>query len=216
MLKELQSAFSRNGSHDFFSDSGVIATHTGPVVGYVLSKSLIGIDFDIDDSLEPITERVLVEDCGVVSVGSLVAPRVETHIGVLLSTRVSGDTAVRPDECIAAAFPVLRVLTGNGEAISAAIAVGSPSLRKDVLEDSLASLNRNGSVVAAGEGAAIGQSPGSAFAAIARRLVEADQALSRGHIVLTGSIHRSVPARPGDHFRCDVLGLGSVCIRCVD
>ncbi|WP_253946986.1 fumarylacetoacetate hydrolase family protein [Mycolicibacterium rhodesiae] len=151
--------------------------------------------------------------------GALTAPRVETHIGFLVGAAVvDREKASVPADYIAAAFPVLRLVGGRSESESGsiAIAVGAPSIRRNVLRDSLATLNRNGRVVAAGEGASMRQSPCAGIVAVARMRNAAESALRRGHIVLTGSMHSSVAAQPGDHFRTDVLGLGSVCIRCVE
>ncbi|WP_006247640.1 hypothetical protein [Mycolicibacterium tusciae] len=221
-LRELRSAFPENDTDDgFFNDPGPISTDAGlsQPAGYVLSTRISTGTTRIGDYVEPVTREVFVEDCSAVSVGALTAPRVETHIGFLVGAAVvDHDKASLPADYIASAFPVLRLVAGWGdsESESVAIAVGAPSIRRNVLRDSLATLNRNGRVVAAGEGASMRQSPCGGIVAVARMLIASESALRHGHIVLTGSMHSSVAAQPGDHFRTDVLGLGSVCIRCVE
>jgi 2-keto-4-pentenoate hydratase len=219
MLSELHSAFVQKASRGgFFKDPGPMSIDTDLLLspGYVLSTRVSPCGTAIEEHLEALAHHQLVNDCSAVSVGTLTAPRVETHVGVrIAATIVEPETALAPAEYIAAAFPVLRLVAGIGEPESVAIAFGAPSIRRDVLYDSLATLNRNGRVVAAGEGASMRQSPYTGIVTAARLLMASERGLRRGQLVVTGSVHESVAVQPGDHIRADVLGLGSVCMCCV-
>lgn len=225
LLQDLHSAFPKSGRVGrFFHDTGSISldADTALSVGYVLSTQISDHPTKVEEQLEPVPRGVLVDDCAAVSVGALNAPRIEMHIGFLVGATIADTEQII--DCIAAAFPVLRIVTGgehygvsNGEqpTVSVAIAVGAPSIRSDALLDTLATLNRNGRVVAAGERASMHQSPYEGIMTVARLRLAQDCTLQRGQLVLTGSMHRSVAVAVGDHFRADVMGLGSVCIRCV-
>lgn len=225
ILRDLHSAFPKSGPVGrFFHDTGSISldADTALSVGYVLSTQISDHPTKVEEQLEPVPRGVLVDDCAAVSVGALNAPRIEMHIGFLVGATITDIEQII--DCIAAAFPVLRIVTGgdhdgvsHGEqpTVSVAIAVGAPSIRSDALLDTLATLNRNGRVVAAGERASMYQSPYEGIVTVARLLLAQACTLQRGQLVLTGSMHRSVAVAVGDHFRADVMGLGSVCIRCV-
>jgi 2-keto-4-pentenoate hydratase len=228
ILRDLHSAFPESERvHRFFPDTGSISLDADAAlsVGYVLSTQISDHPTKVEEQLEPVPRGVLVDDCAAVSVGALNAPRIETHIGFLVGATITDiEQTIDPTDCIAAAFPVLRIVTGgdhygvsNGSrpTVSVAIAVGARSIRSDALHDTLATLNRNGRVVAAGEGASMHQSPYEGIVTVARLRLAQDRTLQRGQLVLTGSMHRSAAVAVGDHFRADVMGLGSVCIRCV-
>ncbi|MGB8406436.1 MAG: fumarylacetoacetate hydrolase family protein [Mycobacterium sp.] len=229
ILRELRSAFPHSRPGDrFFHDTGSVslAADTALSVGYVLSIRMSECGTQEEERLEPVARCVVVDDCAAVSVGAIDFPHIETHVGFLVGTTITDiEQATDPTDCIAAAFPVLRIVTGGPDAdtstdrapqTSVAIALGAQSIRRDAVRDLLATLNRNGRVVAAGEGASMQRSPYEGIAIAAQLRLGADSALRRGQLVLTGSMHRPVAVAPGDHFRADVLGLGSVCIRCAN
>jgi 2-keto-4-pentenoate hydratase len=69
---------------------------------------------------------------------------------------------------------------------------------------------RNGVPIDSGAGAAALGHPARCVAWLANKLSAEGSGLRRGDIVLTGGLHRMVPARPGDVFRAEFAHLGAV------
>jgi 2-keto-4-pentenoate hydratase len=67
-----------------------------------------------------------------------------------------------------------------------------------------------GTVVARGRSDAVLGNPATAVAWLARTVAQFGVRLRAGHIVLPGAVDRAVDARPGDEFRAEFAGLGTV------
>ena len=73
-----------------------------------------------------------------------------------------------------------------------------------------ATLTRNGELVAEGRSDAVLGNPVTAVAWLARKVAGFGVRLEAGHVILPGSCTRAIDVRPGDDFRAEFEGLGSV------
>jgi len=71
-------------------------------------------------------------------------------------------------------------------------------------------LMRNGEKVAEGRSDAVLGNPVTAVAWLADKVAGFGVTLEAGHVILPGSVHRAIDARPGDAFVADFEGFGSV------
>jgi 2-keto-4-pentenoate hydratase len=73
-----------------------------------------------------------------------------------------------------------------------------------------ARLRCNGEQVAEGRSDAVLGNPVTAVAWLARKVASFGVTLEAGHVILPGSVHRAIDARPGDDFVAEFDGLGTV------
>ena len=74
-------------------------------------------------------------------------------------------------------------------------------------------VSRNGEVIDTGAGAAALGNPARCVAWLANKLATFGAGLRAGDIVLPGAVHKMVDVQPGDSFRADFAGIGSVTAR---
>ena len=74
-------------------------------------------------------------------------------------------------------------------------------------------VSRNGEVIDTGAGAAALGNPARCVAWLANKLATFGAGLRAGDIVLPGAVHKMVDVQPGDAFRADFAGIGSVTAR---
>lgn len=162
-----------------------------------------------------------------VPVGKYLYPRVEVEVGFILAGDLPGAGCTEDDVIAAtAAFaPAIELIDSRitdwkialcdtiaDNASSAGFVLGPERVSpKDVdIRGIDAVLYRNGEVVAEGRSDAVLGNPVTAVAWLARKVDSFGVRLKAGDIVLPGSCTRAIDAGPGDEFRAEFAGLGSV------
>lgn len=207
-----------------------IGLRTEPVVGHKvgLSSKAMQRQMGVDepDYGHLLADMRLFEDVPV-DAGRYCYPRVEVEVGFVLGDDLPGSDCTERDvlertEALAPAIELIdsRIVdwrisladTIADNASSAGFVLGAARVRPsdvDILGIE-ATLWRNGSVVATGRSDAVLGDPVIAVAWLARKVAGFGVRLRAGHIVLPGSCVRAIDARPGDEFRAELTGLGSV------
>jgi 2-keto-4-pentenoate hydratase len=156
-------------------------------------------------------------------------PRVEIEVAFVLGADLPGEDCGEADvlaatEALAPAIELIdsRILdwriglpdTIADNASSAGFVLGQS--RVDPADVDIrgidATLWRGGVVVAHGRSDAVLGNPATAVAWLARSVARFGVRLRAGHIILPGACDRAVDAHPGDEFRAEFTGLGSVCL----
>ena len=162
-----------------------------------------------------------------VRAGKYLYPRVEVEVGFILAEDLPGAGCTEDDVIAAtAAFaPAIELIDSRitdwkialcdtiaDNASSAGFVLGPERVSpKDIDIRAIdAVLYRNGETVAEGRSDAVLGNPVTAVAWLARKVDGFGVRLKAGDIVLPGSCTRAIDARPGDDFRADFAGLGSV------
>jgi 2-keto-4-pentenoate hydratase len=156
-------------------------------------------------------------------------PRVEVEVGFILGDALPGEECTEADvlaatEHVAPAIELIDsritdwqiglVDTIADNASSAGFVLGRERVRPgdiDLLAID-ATLTRNGEKVAEGRSDAVLGNPVTAVAWLARKVAGFGVRLEAGHVILPGSCTRAIDVRPGDDFRADFEGLGSVSV----
>jgi 2-keto-4-pentenoate hydratase len=164
---------------------------------------------------------------GTADASAYLYPRVEVEIAFLLARDLPGEGCTVEDVLAATEFvvPSIELIDSRIEnwriglqdtiadnASSAGFMLGSERVRPSELDIGAvgATLRRNGEVVAEGRGDAVLGDPAIAVAWLAAKVASFGVRLLAGDIVLPGSCTRAIDARPGDEFRAEFAGLGSV------
>jgi 2-keto-4-pentenoate hydratase len=157
-------------------------------------------------------------------------PRVEVEVAFILGADLPGEGCTEADvlaatEAVAPSIELIdsRILdwqisiadTIADNASSAGFVLGAARVRpSDVDIQAIdATLWRNDEQVAKGRSDAVLGNPVTAVAWLAGKVAGFGVRLRAGHIVLPGSCTRAVDARPGDSFRAEFAGLGTVSLR---
>lgn len=158
---------------------------------------------------------------------SFIQPRIEPEIAFVLGKRLAGPgvtiaDAVRAVDCVLPALEIVDsrirdwrisiVDTIADNASSGGVVLGSRPRPLSGVEPRLAGcvLRRGGTVVETGAGGAVLGSPVNALVWLANTIGTLGVALEPGHVVLPGSMTKTVPIAPGDTVVADIAGLGSV------
>lgn len=154
-------------------------------------------------------------------------PRVEVEVAFVLGDTLPGEGCTEEDVLAAteAVAPSIELIDSRivdwrigivdtiaDNASSAGFVLGSERVKPreiDLLNID-ARLLRNGEKVAEGRSDAVLGNPVTAVAWLARKVASFGVTLEAGHVILPGSVHRAIDVRPGDSFRADFDGLGSV------
>lgn len=164
-----------------------------------------------------------------VDTGRYCSPRIEVEIGYVLGGPLPGEDCTEEDVLAATdhVVPAIELIDSRikdwrigladtiaDNASSAGVLLGAARIApRDLdLRDIEAVLHRDGEEIARGSTAAVLGDPTTAVAWLARTVASFGVRLEAGHVVLPGSCTRAVDARPGDAFRADFAGLGSVAI----
>ncbi|WP_329791038.1 2-keto-4-pentenoate hydratase [Lentzea sp. DG1S-22] len=164
---------------------------------------------------------------GTADASAYLYPRVEVEIAFLLARDLPGEGCTVEDVLEATEFvaPAIELIDSRIEnwriglqdtiadnASSAGFVLGSGRVRPSEVDIDavVATLRRNGEVVAEGRGDAVLGDPAIAVAWLAAKVASFGVRLLAGDIVLPGSCTRAVDARPGDEFHAEFAGLGSV------
>ncbi|MGQ4600108.1 fumarylacetoacetate hydrolase family protein [Nocardia sp. R6R-6] len=162
-----------------------------------------------------------------VEAGRYLFPRVEVEVGFVLGADLPGADCTEQDvfAATAAVAPAIELIdsrvkdwniglvdTISDNASSAGFVLGAQRVAPAQIDVTAidAVLTRNGEVVAEGRSDAVLGDPAIAVAWLARKVADFGVRLKAGDIVLPGSCTRAIDARPGDAFRAEFAGLGSV------
>jgi 2-keto-4-pentenoate hydratase len=162
-----------------------------------------------------------------VQAGRYCWPRVEIEVAFVLGADLPGEDCTEADvlavtEAVAPAIELIdsRIAdwrirlpdTIADNASSAGFVLGRARARPGDLDlrGIEATLWRSGAQVAHGRSDAVLGHPATAVAWLARAVARYGVRLRAGHIILPGACDRAVDARPGDEFRADFTGLGTV------
>lgn len=162
-----------------------------------------------------------------VSAGAYCYPRVEVEVAFILGESLPGagcteEDVLRATEYVAPSIELIdsRVVDWNiriadtiaDNASSAGFVLGPERVRPgDVdLRSIHAVLTRSGEKVAEGRSDAVLGNPVTAVAWLANKVAGFGVTLEAGHVILPGSVHRAIDARPGDEFVAEFEDFGSV------
>lgn len=170
---------------------------------------------------------MLVPDGGTIAPGTLLAPKAEAEIAVIIGMDLpEGD--ISEAEMIAAiaeaaaaieivdsriadwAITFADTVADNGSSALFVLGKERRSLEGLDLWSCGMVLERNGEVASLGAGAACLGHPIKAATWLANTLAARGEPLRKGDIILTGALGPMVPLTPGDEIRVTIGGLGSV------
>ncbi|MGW5861178.1 2-keto-4-pentenoate hydratase [Streptomyces sp. NPDC055239] len=157
-------------------------------------------------------------------------PRIEVEIGYVLGKALPGEGCTAADVLAATEYivPAIELIdsritdwrigladTVADNASSAGVILGDARVAPGDLDpaDIGAVLYQDGEEIARGNTSAVLGDPTEAVAWLARKVASFGVRLEAGHLVLPGSCTRAVDACPGDVFRAEFRGLGSVAVR---
>lgn len=192
------------------------------------SQAVLGVT---EPTFGTLLSDMFVEDGDEVSADGLIAPRVEAELAFVMSRELTGPgltslDAARAIDCVVPVIEIgdsriagwrIRVADSVADNASSARVVLGPGpvpLTRGLDVTHLGVLFcRNGTVIDSGAGAAVLGNPIRAVAWAANKLAEFGDRLRAGDLVLSGALHRMVPARPGDLFTARFARLGDVSVR---
>jgi len=154
-------------------------------------------------------------------------PRVEPEVGFILGADLPGEGCTEEDVLAAteSVVPALELIDSRirdwkiglpdtiaDNASSAGFVLGAARVKPGDLDllNIPGVIWRNGEKMAEGNSQAILGNPVTSVAWLARKVAGFGVRLKVGHVVLPGSVSRAIDVRPGDEFRADFGGLGSV------
>ncbi|GAA5050577.1 2-keto-4-pentenoate hydratase [Thermocatellispora tengchongensis] len=167
-------------------------------------------------------------------------PRVEVEIGYVLGASLPGEGCTEEDVLAATAYivPSLELIDSRiadwrirladtiadnassagvilGEARKTPAELAAAGIDLAAIEAVLYATGPGGAEeeIARGDTGAVLGDPTTAVAWLARKVASFGVKLEAGHLILPGSCTRAVDARPGDAFRAEFAGLGSVTAR---
>jgi 2-keto-4-pentenoate hydratase len=190
-------------------------------------QAQLGVD---EPDFGTLLDDMLVEDGDEIAVGRLIQPRAEAEIGFVLEHDLTGPGVTTSDvlRAVAGVVACIEVIDSRiadwkiglvdtvADNASSALAVTSGRLVPigglDLRLVGMA-FYRNGELVETGAGAAVLGNPARCVAWLANKLAQFGEGLCAGELVLAGALHKSVAVEPGDSFRGELNGLGSVTTR---
>lgn len=159
----------------------------------------------------------------------LIAPRAEGEIAFILKKDLSGPRVTNADvlaatECVMPCFEVVDSRIQDWKIAIQDTVADNASCGLFVLGDQAVSprkvdlvtcgmvVEKNGSVLSAGAGAAALGSPVNCVTWLANTLGEFDITLKAGEVILSGSLVPLEPVKAGDYMRVDIGGIGSASV----
>jgi 2-oxopent-4-enoate/cis-2-oxohex-4-enoate hydratase len=190
---------------------------------------------DMLDVREPdfgfLTDVMEVPNGGTVEISkSLIQPRAEAEIGIILAKDIKGPGVTAEDvleatESIAACFEIvdsritdwkIRIQDTVADNASCGVFVlGNERVNPRGLDlaNLKATVTKNGKFLSEGLGSAVQGSPLASTAWLANTLGSYGVALSAGDVNLSGSLVPLEPASPGDEFHMELSDVGSCTVR---
>ena len=172
-------------------------------------------------------EDMEITDGGVLAASSVIQPKAEAEVALILARDLTADgltpeDLLRAADCAIAAIEIVDsriadwkitfadTVADNGS--SAFFVLGSTPRRLDGLDLAACPmvLERNGIAVSTGTGAACLGHPLNAAAWLANTLVRRKEPLKAGDILLTGALGPMIAIGPGDEISAQIEGLGGV------
>lgn len=168
-------------------------------------------------------------DGGIVPMSRLCYPRAEVEVALVLKHALDMDHPTVADVIRATDFviPAIEIadsrvknwkitifdtIADNASAGVYVLGTQPKSLSEVDLRLCGMRMLRGGEPVSTGVGAACMGNPLRAAAWLAQKMVTLGEPLQAGDTVLTGALGPMVDVHPGDHFRADISGLGSVSV----
>ncbi len=165
-----------------------------------------------------------------VPIGSLIQPRIEAEIAIVLGRDLDNPTVsmlevVRAVDCV---LPALEIVDSRikdwrislldtiaDNASSALFATGATPVDPKRLDLRLAGmvLEKNGAIASLGVGAACLGDPYRALSWLARQMAAVGEPLRAGALVLTGALGPMIKLAPGDFISAEVQGMGRVSVQ---
>ena len=190
-------------------------------------QNLLGVD---EPDYGVLFDDMAVEDGDTIALSSLVQPRVEAEMAFLMERDLVGPgvTTAKALAAIAGVLPSIEVVdsrvadwkiklvdTVADNASSGLFVIGGRLSKVTELDLPLVgvAVSRNGEIIDTGAGAAALGNPARCVAWLANKLATFGASLRAGDIVLPGAVHKMVDVQPGDVFRADFAGIGSVTAR---
>ncbi|MGL4306969.1 MAG: 2-keto-4-pentenoate hydratase [Mycobacteriaceae bacterium] len=187
-------------------------------------QQMMGVD---EPDYGHLLENMCYQQDSAVEVSSFCFPRVEVEVGFLLGADLPGAQCTEDDvlEATLAVVPSIELIDSRivdwkiglcdtiaDNASSAGFVIGEERISPfDIdLKNIEAVLYCNGEEIAAGCSDAVLGNPATAVAWLARKVAGFGVKLRAGDLVLPGSCTRAMDVHPGDTFRADFSGLGSV------
>src|SRR5690554_4167925 len=155
----------------------------------------------------------------------LIAPRAEGEIAFILKKDLTGPGVTNADvlaatECVMPCFEIVdsRIQDTIADNASCGLFVlgdNAVSPRDVDLVTCGMVVEKNGSIISTGAGAAALSSPVNCVAWLANTLGEFGISLKAGEVILSGSLVPLEPVKAGDTMRVDIGGIGSASVRFV-
>ncbi len=172
---------------------------------------------------------VLTEDTPV-EAGRYCYPRIEVEVGYLLGASLPGEGCTEADVLAATEYlvPSLELIDSRitewrigladtiaDNASSAGVVLGADRVSPTEVDPAAigAVLYRDGEELASGDSGAVLGDPTRAVAWLARTVASFGVTLEAGHVILPGSCTRAIDVLPGETFRAEFAGLGTVSAR---
>lgn len=179
-----------------------------------------------------ITDRMMLLEGEPVSMGSVIAPKVEAELAFVLKEDLAGPgiTLAQVLKATAGIMPAFEIIDtrmkdwkikiqdsiADAASIGRIVTSGSlvPVDKLDLRYMGMV-LEKNGEVVATAAGAAVLGHPANAVVWLANKLAQYGIKLKAGEIIMSGSLTAACPVEAGDNMRATFDGLGSVGVRFV-
>jgi 2-oxopent-4-enoate hydratase len=177
-----------------------------------------------------ITDKMMVLEGDTISMGTLVAPKVEAELAFVLKEDLKGPgiTVAKVLQATAGVMPAIEVIDTRiknwkikiQDSIADAASIGrivtsgklTPIDQIDLRYLGLV-FEKNGEVVSTGAGAAVLGHPANAVAWLANKLAQYDIELKAGEIIMSGSFIAACPVAAGDVVRASFDHVGAVTMK---
>jgi 2-oxopent-4-enoate/cis-2-oxohex-4-enoate hydratase len=205
------------------------ATVIGKKIGVtsLVVQEMLGVD---QPDFGHLLSDMRVAEGAPLSIGALIAPRIEAEVAFILSRDLAGPGVTARDvlnatECVMPCFEIVdsRIRdwkikiqdTVADNASCGLIVLGSARRLHGEIDLAAAEmvLLKNGEVLSTSTGASVQGSPLNAVAWLANTLGGLGVSLKAGEVILSGSQSPLVAMSPGDRLTCTVKGLGSTSVQ---